>query len=301
MNTENIARELKRVLFSSPIGVEATGRKGQIIWAARGLVNDLLEALSSPPADAARVLADPKGGCSCEPFDQDAGGGYVERLAEYEPDCPEHSHHLYDPREGAWIIDPRGKVERSDAGSLGSGHSPSVETADEREDSGGSVEEPSTHLIHGPASSPPANDVREALAITLAENAKPWSLGPRIVDAVLERFDVRPRGTVLPPADDVRAVLHELIVLHDPRGLARPVGAVEAIMSDPRIEVRPYGTVTEAEVERSCEIMHDAYEAAAASEGWDTQEASRKPWVDVPEANKRTMRHAVRTLLEARS
>lgn len=61
------------------------------------------------------------------------------------------------------------------------------------------------------------------------------------------------------------------------------------------------GEATDAEVERSCEIMHDAYEAAAASEGWETQEASRKPWVDVPEANKRTMRYAVRTLLEARS
>lgn len=48
-----------------------------------------------------------------------------------------------------------------------------------------------------------------------------------------------------PPADDVREVLHELIVLHDPRGLARPVGAVSAILSDPRIEVRPRGTVTD--------------------------------------------------------
>ena len=39
-----------------------------------------------------------------------------------------------------------------DAGPSGSGHSPSVETVNAREDSGGSVEEPSTHLIHGPAS-----------------------------------------------------------------------------------------------------------------------------------------------------
>tara|TARA_B100000378_G_scaffold271765_1_gene262696 strand:- start:793 stop:1095 length:303 start_codon:yes stop_codon:yes gene_type:complete len=43
-------------------------------------------------------------------------------------------------------------AEPLDAGSLGSGHSPSVGTVNAREDSGGSVEEPSTHLIHGPAS-----------------------------------------------------------------------------------------------------------------------------------------------------
>jgi hypothetical protein len=53
------------------------------------------------------------------------------------------------------------------------------------------------------------------------------------------------------------------------------------------------------DVERACEVMHDAYEAAASREGWETQEASRKPWSDVPEANKATMRAAVRALLDA--
>lgn len=52
-------------------------------------------------------------------------------------------------------------------------------------------------------------------------------------------------------------------------------------------------------VERYCEVMHDAYEAAALGAGWETQERSRKPWADVPEANKRTMRAAVRALLAA--
>jgi hypothetical protein len=46
-----------------------------------------------------------------------------------------------------------------------------------------------------------------------------------------------------------------------------------------------------------CEVMHDAYERAAVDEGWMTNPASRKPWADVPEANKRSMRIAVRALL----
>lgn len=52
------------------------------------------------------------------------------------------------------------------------------------------------------------------------------------------------------------------------------------------------------EVERLCEVMHDAYETAAAGAGWETQESSRKPWADVPEPNRITMRAAVRALLE---
>jgi hypothetical protein len=52
-------------------------------------------------------------------------------------------------------------------------------------------------------------------------------------------------------------------------------------------------------IERLCERMHDAYEAAAAREGWKTQDASRVPWATVPEANKRTMRAAVKALLDA--
>lgn len=52
-----------------------------------------------------------------------------------------------------------------------------------------------------------------------------------------------------------------------------------------------------AVIEQACEVMHDAYEAAAAEAGWETQERSRKPWADVPEANKVTMRRAVSALL----
>ncbi len=52
------------------------------------------------------------------------------------------------------------------------------------------------------------------------------------------------------------------------------------------------------EIEAACMVMHDAYEAAAVSAGWQTQARSRAPWADVPEANKVTMRAAVRALLD---
>jgi hypothetical protein len=51
-------------------------------------------------------------------------------------------------------------------------------------------------------------------------------------------------------------------------------------------------------VERACEVMHDAYEAAAKGAGWQTQAASRVPWSDVPLPNKVTMRVAVRALID---
>jgi hypothetical protein len=54
---------------------------------------------------------------------------------------------------------------------------------------------------------------------------------------------------------------------------------------------------TPERVELLCEAMHEAYESAAAVEGWVTQKASRKPWAEVPEANKRTMRAAVTAVL----
>lgn len=50
-------------------------------------------------------------------------------------------------------------------------------------------------------------------------------------------------------------------------------------------------------IEQMCELMHDAYEKAAAEQDWSTQESSRKPWADVPEKNKATMRIAVRALV----
>jgi hypothetical protein len=57
--------------------------------------------------------------------------------------------------------------------------------------------------------------------------------------------------------------------------------------------------VTEGVIEQFCRVMHDAYEAAAVGEGWETQQASRVPWEDVPPANQATMRAAVRGLLSS--
>lgn len=51
-------------------------------------------------------------------------------------------------------------------------------------------------------------------------------------------------------------------------------------------------------INRLCEVMHDAYESAAPLTGWRTNPESRKPWDDVPAANKATMRYAVRTLIQ---
>jgi len=51
-------------------------------------------------------------------------------------------------------------------------------------------------------------------------------------------------------------------------------------------------------VESACRVMHDAYERAAVGAGWETNPASRKPWADVPEANKASMRAAITALLD---
>ena len=51
------------------------------------------------------------------------------------------------------------------------------------------------------------------------------------------------------------------------------------------------------DLDRLCEVMHDAYEKAARGAGWETNPASRVPWADVPESNKAAMRSAVTALL----
>lgn len=59
--------------------------------------------------------------------------------------------------------------------------------------------------------------------------------------------------------------------------------------------------ITDSLVEEACEVLHDAYERAAVVHGWETNPAARhKPWSEVPESNKATMRDAVRALLEWR-
>lgn len=61
--------------------------------------------LASPEHDAAvAALPLPGDGCSCTPHEQSAGGVYTEYLLEYEPACPEHSEHLWDPTQGVWVL-----------------------------------------------------------------------------------------------------------------------------------------------------------------------------------------------------
>ena len=88
--------------------------------------------------------------------------------------------------------------------------------------------------------------------------------------------------------------LPELIVNDDPAAWL-PRTNDPPVRSTVRVD-GPLPTVTD--VERECEIMHDAYEAAAIKAGWETQRRSRVPWSDVPAANKRTMQAAVLTLVE---
>ena len=78
-----------------------------------------------------------------------------------------------------------------------------------------------------------------------------------------------------------------------------PAGRDLATVSDYAFPMRyMLGTAPSVGIEEACEIMHDAYEKAAAGAGWETNPASRKPWADVPEANKVTMRAAVTALLQ---
>ena len=66
---------------------------------------DAAGLLATPGRDAAvAAKALPVEGCSCTPHEQDAGGGHTEYLLEYEPACPEHSEHLWDPKRGMWVL-----------------------------------------------------------------------------------------------------------------------------------------------------------------------------------------------------
>jgi len=46
-------------------------------------------------------------------------------------------------------------------------------------------------------------------------------------------------------------------------------------------------------LEEACIAAHNAYEQAAHEAGWITNLQSRKPWADVPEANKIAMRAGI--------
>lgn len=42
--------------------------------------------------------------CTCPWTVEDFGGGVTATVPEYEPSCPVHSMHLFDPRTGAWVL-----------------------------------------------------------------------------------------------------------------------------------------------------------------------------------------------------
>lgn len=50
---------------------------------------------------------------------------------------------------------------------------------------------------------------------------------------------------------------------------------------------------TDELTEEICAELHDAYERAAEKTGWQTQNISRKPWDELPEANANAMRDAI--------
>lgn len=75
-------------------------------------------------------------------------------------------------------------------------------------------------------------------------------------------------------------------------------GLAPFVCGNPGCPVHGEPAVPDAgDVDALCMTFHDAYEAAAVEAGWETQERSRKPWAEVPEANKETMRATMRHFL----
>lgn len=50
--------------------------------------------------------------------------------------------------------------------------------------------------------------------------------------------------------------------------------------------------------ERIAQRFHEEYERLAPEHGYETREASAKPWKDVPDQNKYLMIHVVQSLLD---
>lgn len=76
-------------------------------------ISDIDRAALLAPVERAQpvrpTLPDPKGGCTCwlPPEEWDTSYyGIAEpgSQMEYDPACPEHSDHLYDPRSGEWVF-----------------------------------------------------------------------------------------------------------------------------------------------------------------------------------------------------
>jgi hypothetical protein len=57
------------------------------------------------PDEPARTL--PSEGCSCTGYSEDRGGGCFEYMVEYDPACPTHSEHVWNPRTQTWELPGR--------------------------------------------------------------------------------------------------------------------------------------------------------------------------------------------------
>lgn len=87
---EDLAVELFERSHEPPLPDDGRGMWEAREWAQR-ISRDL--AFSGLPG--------PGDGCVCTGHSHDYGG-YVEYLMEYDPSCPEHSVHVWNPRTGAW-------------------------------------------------------------------------------------------------------------------------------------------------------------------------------------------------------
>lgn len=72
--------------------------------------------------------------------------------------------------------------------------------------------------------------------------------------------------------------------------------------ADEQMQAARHGTLTgggDPRAEAVAKAFHEAYEQLAPSHGYETREASAKPWEDVPDQNKGLMVAVVRELLDA--
>lgn len=97
------------------------------------------------------------------------------------------------------------------------------------------------------------------------------------------------RETKIPYDDIGVALMHQHLKSHEPGYTPPP--------ATPPTPTPPTPTLTPDLLEELAEISHNAYEEFATQAGWTTQLASRKPWSDVPEPNKATVRYSLQAVL----
>lgn len=111
MNLDAIRERYRKALDAKPSKGDYTPEG---IDAIVDSVCDVPELLAEVDRLREQVLPDPKGGCVCRSHSEDRGGGYFELMVEYEPACPEHSEHVYNPRSGVWEFDATARAEAAE-------------------------------------------------------------------------------------------------------------------------------------------------------------------------------------------